>query len=216
METNCYLETSDRDTICALMHKLYDYDPYTFEHCIHTALYTNVIVDFMNVANKHETNKIVIAALLHDIGKLEIPIEIIHKPDKLTVEEKKLMDTHSIHGYEIVKSIGLSEYISYAIRDHHENTNGSGYPNGYTAEVLNMGAKIIHVSDVYDAMLRARPYKKAIPHAEVIDYIEKNATIMFDPNIVCILNNVIEKYRARLIKPTNELLIYLINEFMSA
>lgn len=216
METNCYPKTSDRDAICTLMRKLYNYDPYTFEHCIHTAIYTNVIVDFMNVANKHETNKIVIAALLHDIGKLEIPIEIIHKPDKLTVEEKKLMNTHSIHGYEIVKNIGLSEYISYAIRDHHENINGSGYPNGHTAEMLNMGAKIIHVSDVYDAMLRARPYKKAIPHAEVIDYIEKNATIMFDPNIVCVLNNVIEKYRARLIKPTNELLIYLINEFMSA
>ena len=205
---------SDKHVIYMLMRILYEYDAYTFEHCIHTALYANAVGQFMLI-EEEELYDITVAALLHDIGKVMIPEEILCKPDKLNAAEKAIMDTHTTHGYNIVKEIGLCDYILDAIVSHHENENGTGYPKGISASELNMGAKIIHVCDVYDAMLRKRIYRDAIPHEIVIEHINKNAGNMFDPDVVSVLASAIDDYRARIIKPDNDLLLGLIDEFMS-
>lgn len=142
-------------------------DDYTYQHCIGVAILTTVVCRKMNIRQDH-THKIVMGALMHDIGKIIVPKNILNKPDKLTQEEYELMKSHVEIGYKILdKNSSLSPITKLAVLCHHEREDKSGYPLG-KGEELHIGAKIVAVCDVFHALMSNRPYRQALSVKEVI------------------------------------------------
>ena len=123
-------------------------------------------------------------ALLHDIGKMGIPDAILHKNGLLDEEEWKIIRCHPQEGYDLLKQI---DFLTPALEIplcHHEKWDGSGYPRGLQGEEIPIAARIFAVVDVFDAMTNDRPYRKAMPRAEVIQYLKEQSGIHFDPTVV--------------------------------
>lgn len=124
-----------------------------------------------------------IAALLHDIGKVCIPMALLAKPAKLTVEEMAMLKRHPEAGYEIVKNIPFSHDVGDMILQHHERMNGSGYPLGLPGEKITLGARILAVADVVEAMSSHRPYRPALGIDLAAEHIADGAGTLYDPDV---------------------------------
>ncbi len=124
------------------------------------------------------------AGLLHDIGKVKIPPEILYKPGKLTEEEYELMKMHPIYGEEIVRPIASLRYLCPTIRGHHERWDGKGYPDGLSGESIPLAARIISVADVFDALAAERPYKRGMEVRKVRVILDEGRGTHFDPFLV--------------------------------
>ena len=160
------------------------YDDYTYSHSVNVAVLSAVIALGLRLPETDISN-IVLAGLLHDVGKLSIPIEIINKPSRLTSEEYSIIKNHAVYSYEkLKKRMDISAQVKQAILYHHENLDGSGYPNGVDASSLSLYARILHVADVYDALVSKRPYKEPYSSFEAIEYLMGGCGSMFDQNIV--------------------------------
>jgi len=133
------------------------------------------------------------AGLLHDIGKLGIPAEILDKTGHLTTEELELMRKHTRLGARILEPIAAYSNIIPIVLQHHEFYDGTGYPNGLIGESINLGARIFIVADTYDALISDRPYRKALDHKSAIKYINEGAGIKFDAKVVEAFMKVIAK-----------------------
>lgn len=177
-----YVE-QNKDRFLYLM-KIKDYDDYTFTHSV------NVGILAMAMASKHGleeklVREIGLGALLHDVGKLLIPKDILNKKEKLTNEEFELIKKHPEYGYEyVVKHDHISPNARDVILYHHENYNGKGYPKGFQDEDIPIGAKITSICDVYDALMTARPYKRAYSSREAILSVMKESREKFNPVLV--------------------------------
>ena len=124
------------------------------------------------------------AGLLHDIGKLGTPAELIDKSDRLTVEEQLIVNEHPSIGERILEPIEAYAEIIPIVRQHHEWFNGKGYPDGLAGEAINLGARILAVADVYDALSSERPYRAAMDPDQVLQIIKENSGSHFDPVVV--------------------------------
>jgi len=128
--------------------------------------------------------RIRVGALLHDIGKIGIDDSILQKPDLLTNEEFEILKQHPVIGRRILEGVqGLAPYID-AVELHHENWDGTGYPKGQSGEETPVDARIIHVSDAYDAMTTNRSYRRGMTHEQAIAQLLTHAGTQFDPRIV--------------------------------
>jgi putative nucleotidyltransferase with HDIG domain len=127
------------------------------------------------------------AALLHDIGKLAIPEHILNKPDKLTPTEFGVMKLHAKIGAEILEPIGFPFPVVPIVRHHHENWDGSGYPDGLRGEQIPIGARILSVVDCFDALTSDRPYRRAFSPEKAFAIIGERSGVMYDPRIVATL-----------------------------
>jgi putative nucleotidyltransferase with HDIG domain len=125
-----------------------------------------------------------IAALLHDIGKISVPQEILSKPGKLTDVEFRLIKTHSQTGYDILKSVEFPWPIADMVVQHHERMDGSGYPSGIREDKLLMEARILAVADVVEAMSSHRPYRAPLGVDKALEEISRNSGILYDPSVV--------------------------------
>jgi len=125
-----------------------------------------------------------IASLIHDIGKIGVPAEILSKTTTLSNIEFSLIKEHSQIGYDILKSIDFSYPIAEIVLQHHERLNGSGYPNNLKGDKILLEAKIIGVADVVEAMSSHRPYRPALGIDAALEEISKNKGILYDPEIV--------------------------------
>ncbi|RXG65996.1 HD-GYP domain-containing protein [Candidatus Atribacteria bacterium 1244-E10-H5-B2] len=125
-----------------------------------------------------------IASLIHDIGKIGLPAEILSNPTKLTEIEFNLIKNHSQMGHDIFKSIDFSYPIARIVLQHHEKMNGSGYPRGLKGDEILLEAKIICVADVVEAMSSHRPYRPALGIDAALEEISKNKGILYDPEVV--------------------------------
>lgn len=177
------------------MKELQLFDDYTFNHSFNVATLCTMVG--IELGYKEESLKtLAMAGLMHDIGKERIPAEIIKKKGTLTEEEYDVIKTHPQLGYEMVKdSVSVPAVVKHAILFHHENEDGSGYPKQRTGNELHEFAKIVHVCDVYDAMVSKRSYKEEINPADVIEYVMANAGIMFNFGIVEAFINSIFPYK---------------------
>ena len=133
------------------------------------------------------------AGLLHDIGKVNIPPEILYKPGKLTPEEYELMKMHPIYGEEIVRPIKSLRYLCPVIRGHHERWDGTGYPDGLAGEKIPLASRIISVVDVFDALATERPYKRAMEIENVESVLRDGSGTFFDPFLVDVFLDVLQK-----------------------
>jgi putative nucleotidyltransferase with HDIG domain len=132
------------------------------------------------------------AALLHDIGKLGVPAAVLDKPGKLSDEEFRMIKSHSTMGARILEPIKAYADIIPMVLQHHERFDGKGYPDGLYGDNIDLGARIMAVADVYDALKSDRPYREGWHHERVIEIITKEAKHQFDPRIVAALLTIIE------------------------
>lgn len=139
-----------------------------------------------------------ISSLLHDIGKIAIPSEILNKPSVLTPLERKFVNMHPEIGYNLLKKIEIVKDIAPIVYQYHERINGSGYPKGLKGEEIVLEARIIAVADVFEAMTSHRPYRPALSMDLAIKELEENKGTLYDPNIVDALLKVIKEGRINL------------------
>ena len=158
-------------------------DPYTSGHSRRVAHYSRIIARSVGL-NARQIERVGTAALLHDVGKIyEIYAPILRKPDKLTQEEWAIMQTHSIKSAELVASVSHLKELVAPVRHHHENWDGSGYPDGLSGEDIPLESRIIMFADTIDAMTSDRPYRGALGEEAVRSEIVKFRAKQFDPDI---------------------------------
>ena len=161
----------------SLFFRLMTYDLGTANHSIGVANMAAFLCNEMKLSDE-ETELIYQAALFHDIGKLKIPLEILRAPRALTDEEKEQVKMHPEYGEEIAQEYGLPSRVCQYIRQHHERIDGTGYPDGIKGEDLPLGARIIAVCDVLQAMLQQRSYKEAFSKKECKTKLMDSAGIL--------------------------------------
>jgi len=157
-------------------------DPFTHGHSRRVARHAHMIAREMGLPRDLVT-KVRTAAAVHDVGKLEVPREIINKPGKLTDEEFATMKRHPLDGAEMVSGMGDPE-VTAMVRHHHERLDGRGYPDGLTTADIPLGARIIGVADTFDALTSSRPYRAPSKHKKAIDVLKKEAGSQLDPDAV--------------------------------
>jgi len=179
-------------TVTALSEAVDAKDRYTSGHSKRVAEYAKNIAKRLG-KNLEEQDEVYRAGLLHDVGKIRIPEEIINKPGRLTDEEFSIIKIHPVTGYNILKGISEDSIIATAAKHHHERYDGKGYPNGLKGEEIPETARILAVADAYDAMASNRSYRKALPQNVVREEIEKGRETQFDPKIADIMLKMMEE-----------------------
>jgi len=141
-----------------------------------------------------EVNKLKVAGLLHDIGKIAIDEQILNKPGKLTGQEWDEIKRHPAIGYRILSSSFETLELAECILSHHERWDGTGYPNGLKGELIPRLASIVSLADSYDAMTSERPYRKALSEDQIIEEIRNNAGVQFNPVVARIfIEKILDK-----------------------
>ena len=124
------------------------------------------------------------AAMIHDVGKTQVPEDILNKKAKLSKKDMKIVETHASSGYEILKMIKFPWLITQIVHQHHERMNGSGYPRGITDKNILLESKILAVADVIEAMMSDRPYRQAPGIDKALDEIKQNRGKLYDQDVV--------------------------------
>ncbi|WHH61000.1 HD-GYP domain-containing protein [Petroclostridium sp. X23] len=159
-------------------------DSYTYEHCVSVATLSLILGAELGL-NYKQLNELCIGALLHDIGNAFIPKEILNKSGKLTDAEYDIIKSHPTRGYEYVKeSRELPAAAKVIILQHHERVDKSGYPKAIEGLEIHSSAKIVAITDMYDALTSDRPYRKAVPPNEVLELLMGSAGRHFDFQMV--------------------------------
>ena len=190
------------------------FDDYTFYHSLNVAIISIVLgasLDF----TKEELYSLGLGAILHDIGKIFIPIEVLNKPDKLDNKEWSTMKKHPFRGFEFLKNKFKLPADAYkGILMHHERWNGTGYPKKHSFNDITKHGRIIAVADVYDALISDRPYRKGLVPSEAIEYIIAGNDTLFDPKIVEIFLRKVTPYPSgTIVKLSNNSLAIVVKNF---
>jgi len=177
------LAHANEETLLGLVAALDLREHNTRLHSQRVREYTELIADRLGVDEKMR-REIGFGALLHDVGKIAVPDQILLKPGKLTDQEWDEMRKHPEAGYRIVKRIGFLKDAAEIVYTHHEQFDGSGYPRGIKNESIPLGARMFMVADVYDALTSERPYRSPMTYEEAIAEIRKMSGSHFDPVVV--------------------------------
>ncbi len=178
-------------TATALVNAIDAKDKYTHGHSSRVAEYSRKIAELAG-KSPEECEEIYYVALLHDVGKIGVPGEIINKPGKLTPEEREIIMQHQVLGSQILKSITEYPNLIIGARFHHERYDGKGYPEHLKGDDIPEYARIIAIADSYDAMTSKRSYRSPIPQQTVREEILKGSGTQFDPKYVNIMQRLID------------------------
>jgi PAS domain S-box-containing protein/putative nucleotidyltransferase with HDIG domain len=176
------LEKTMASTIEAITTTIETRDPYTTGHQMRVTDLACAIARVMELT-PNQIEGIRVAGLLHDIGKIAIPTEILSKPGRLNDVEYEMIKTHAKVGYNILKKIEFPWPVARSVLQHHERWNGSGYPHGIAGEDILLDARILAVADVMEAMASHRPYRPSVGLDKALDEITKNSGILYDPAV---------------------------------
>jgi putative nucleotidyltransferase with HDIG domain len=190
------LNQAYRGTVMVLSDVVDAEDAYTASHCRSVVELAAAVADELGMGYE-KRQELEIAALLHDVGKIAIPNEILNKPAKLTDEEFALMKTHTIEGQALLDRVGgrLAK-VGAIVRSCHERWDGRGYPDGLAGEDIPEAARIVFCCDAYSAMTTNRPYREAMPVDEAVAELRTNSGTQFEPRVVDALVAVVEADRA--------------------
>lgn len=181
--TNLQLEQVNQDLLELMIRAVEARDPYTSGHSRRVQRYSMIIARAVGLTGR-QVERIGMAALLHDVGKIhEMYAPILRKPDKLSPEERAVMRTHSVKSAELVATVSNLKDLVIPVRHHHENWDGSGYPDSLAGEAIPLASRIIMFADTIDAMTSDRPYRKALSEAQVRAELLKFRGKQFDPHI---------------------------------
>ncbi len=184
------------ETVNALASATEKRDPYTAGHQRSVTQLACAIAEEMNM-NETEVEGIRIAGLLHDIGKLSVPAEILSRPGTLSESEFSIIKLHSEIGFDILKTINFPWPVAQIAFEHHERMNGSGYPRGLAGEKILLEARIMAVADVVEAMSSHRPYRPARTIRETLEEIRKNKGVLYDTKVADACLRLFAKKRFR-------------------
>lgn len=188
------LKQQNSDFVKTIVRIIDAKDRYTNGHSQRVANYSREIARRLG-KDAEEQTQIYYAGLLHDVGKIRVPKEVINKPGRLSEEEFKQIKIHTVTGYYILKEIYKEGPILHAAKFHHERFDGKGYPMGLSGESIPEVARIVGVADAYDAMASDRSYRKALPQAAVRSEIEMGRSGQFDPVIADVMLDMIDDDR---------------------
>ena len=181
---NLLSEINEKKELMTLLSEAYSYDNYIFTHSLNVTLYSLAIGMQLKLSQK-ELEILGTGAIFHDIGKLNVPLDILLKPDKLTDVEYLTIKKHAEDGFNILRKVQtVPLLVSHCAFQHHERLNGSGYPRGIKGDEIHFFAKIIAVADVFDAVTSNRVYRSAqLPH-EGLEILYAGTGTLFDQSVV--------------------------------
>jgi putative two-component system response regulator len=175
---------SAENVITTLGETIEERDPYMAGHCRRLARYAQALGRALGV-DEPMLKALWLGGFLHDLGKVAVPDRILLKPGPLTLDERAIIQLHPVTGAEMVQSMQTLAGVRPIIRHHHERYNGSGYPDGLRGQAIPLGARIMAVVDVYDALRTARPYKPAWSHEHAVAILLRETEAgAWDPQIV--------------------------------
>lgn len=178
------LELRDSPALLQCISTLRRTDQYLYAHSVNVALLNGLMAKWLK-KSKLESGELIHIGLLHDIGKLRIPPSVLNKPGKLTAKEFNIIKQHPVHSERILISSGMSDpKILAAVRGHHEQMNGCGYPDKLSADMIPEYARITAISDIYDAMIAKRVYKDPASPFEVLDNFATDKFSFLDIQLV--------------------------------
>jgi PAS domain S-box-containing protein len=190
-------------------------DPYTAGHADGVSRLA-VAIGYQMGLDEDTIEGLRVCGLLHDVGKISVPAEILTKPTKLTEMEFRMVKLHSSTGYEILKNVDFPWPVATVTLQHHERLNGSGYPEGLKGEQIIRESRILAVADVVDAMTTHRPYRPALGLGMALDEIRKGRGIIYDIETVDACLEVIEKREKRIMIVDDEIsILSLLSDFFT-
>ncbi len=188
------LQSTFQQTIQGFARAMEANDQYTHGHSDRVMQYSRQIAEGLHLGGEH-IRRICTAALMHDIGKIGIPLDALKKPQKLTKAEYEMFKEHPDKGRRILEPIDFLKDIVPAVYHHHEQYDGTGYPLGLKGEEIPLEARILAVADTYDAMTSDRAYRAALSHEIAVAELKRCAGTQFDPRIVAVFIIEMEKQR---------------------
>ncbi len=178
-------------------------DDATYVHSMNVALICNLFATWTKMP-KEEAQNLTLAGMLHDLGKMMIPKEILTKPGKLTNEEYRIIQEHPVLGYNILKDQNVDKHVALAALMHHERCDGNGYPGKLSAKKIDPYAKIVAIADVYDALTSARCYRGPVCPLEVIGVFQTDGLTQYDTkSLMIFLDQVMYSYLHHTVRLSN-------------
>lgn len=183
------IEAGQVEMIYILMEVMESTSDETGQHIRRVAEMCRLLGRYVTSLSEEDVNTLFLASPMHDIGKITVPEETLHKPGKLTAEEMTVMRTHAEKGYDLLKNSKrrLSTAAAIIAHEHHEKWDGTGYPRGLKGDEIHIYGRIVALADVFDALTHKRQYKSAWTIDDAVDYIQQHSGSHFDPALVNIL-----------------------------
>ncbi len=200
---NLFVEAGGTSGIFDMLHNLRDNSDAVYMHSLNVALISNTLATWMRLSSE-EIQLATAGGLLHDIGKVLMPTDLINKTSPLTEYEKKAMREHVVKGYDLVKSKDIDAHIKNCVLMHHELRDGSGYPLGIKGDQIDHIASIVTIANVYDDLTSKRLYRDSICPFTVIEHFEKEGIEKYDPTaIITFLSNIVNTFIANRVLLSN-------------
>jgi len=177
-------ELSTRKNIVENLSTIHTADAYLFQHSVNVAVLAG-IMGLAHGLNRTQLEELGIGALLFDIGMTRMPDKVLKQPDKLTQQERAMMETHPREGFDILRKYhDISLLSAHCALQHHERFDGSGYPRGLKGSEIHLYAQIVGLADMYDALVSPRPYRKRYKTSEAIEFLFAAGGTYFDHNLI--------------------------------
>lgn len=187
-----------------MLHCMREYDDITYVHSVNVSLLCNVFGHWLKLS-ENDIEVLTLSGLLHDIGKLTLPSDIINKKDRLTPTEYAIIKTHTLQGFNTLNSKNIDSRVKQTALMHHERYDGSGYPSGLKGTEIDTFARIVGIVDVYDAMTSPRVYRPALSPFDAIRLFETEGLQKYDPKFMMIfLQEIVQAYVGNRVRLNNK------------
>ena len=186
----------DNEDAAVNLLNIKNFDDYTYTHSVNVSTISLLIASKLKLT-REEFVELGVGAMLHDLGKVKVPLAVLNKPDRLDNDEFEIMKKHPIFTYQILKgNETISDISKYIAAEHHEKYDGTGYPRGLKKNGINFFARIVSIADVYDALTTDRIYRKAMKPYDAMKIIVSGSGTHFDPEMVRVFLKAVSIYPA--------------------